>query len=85
MARCWASTMRIGSGLSQRNYTAPRPNTLSGTLFVELVSQYSMSTEGYFKTFPVAHQGFEIVLNKKVIVMESMGVQLFIPSVMAKL
>merc|ERR1719474_2010540 len=56
---------------------------LSGTFFVELVSPYSMSTEGYFRTFPVVQQGFEIVLNKQVDVMASTGVQLFIPSVMA--
>merc|ERR1719384_426941 len=56
---------------------------LSGTFFVELVSPYSMATEGYFRTFPVIQQGFEIVLNKQVDVMASTGVQLFIPSVMA--
>ena len=56
---------------------------LSGTFFVELVSPYSMATEGYFRTFPVVQQGFEIVLNKQVDVMASTGVQLFIFSVMA--
>merc|ERR1719333_1219483 len=56
---------------------------LSGTFFGELVSPYSMSTEGYFRTFPVVQQGFEIVLNKQVDVMASTGVQLFISSVMA--
>jgi len=56
---------------------------LSGTFFVELVSPYSMATEGYFRTFPVVQQGFEIVLNKQVDVMASTGVQLFISSVMA--
>ena len=56
---------------------------LSGTFFVELVSPYSMTTEGYFRTFPVVQQGFEIVLNKQVGVMASTGVQLFISSVMA--
>jgi len=50
---------------------------------VELVSPYSMTTEGYFRTFPVVQQGFEIVLNKQLNVMGSTGVQLFIPSVMA--
>merc|ERR1719228_2266070 len=56
---------------------------LSGTFFVELVSPYSMATEGYFRTFPVVQQGFEIVLNKQVDVVASTGVQLFISSVMA--
>merc|ERR1719361_843312 len=56
---------------------------LSGTFFVELVSPYSMSTEGYFRTFPVVQQGFEIVLNKQVNVIASTGVELFIFSVMA--
>merc|ERR1719295_681690 len=42
-----------------------------------------MATEGYFRTFPVVQQGFEIVLNKQVDVMATTGVQLFIPSVMA--
>merc|ERR1719447_467589 len=56
---------------------------LSGTFFVELVSPYSMATEGYFRTFPVVQQGFEIVLNKQVDVLATTGVQLFIPSVMA--
>jgi len=61
----------------------PNALKLSGTFFVELVSPYSMSTEGYFRTFPVVQQGFEIVLNKQVDVMATTGVQLFIPSVMA--
>merc|ERR1712223_1475187 len=61
----------------------PNALKLSGTFFVELVSPYSMATEGYFRTFPVVQQGFEIVLNKQVDVMASTGVQLFIPSVMA--
>merc|ERR1719147_613590 len=61
----------------------PNALKLSGTFFVELVSPYSMATEGYFRTFPVVQQGFEIVLNKQVNVMASTGVQLFIPSVMA--
>merc|ERR1719228_1263039 len=56
---------------------------LSGTFFVELVSPYSMATEGYFRTFPVVQQGFEIVLNKQVDVLATTGVELFISSVMA--
>merc|ERR1719273_2738407 len=56
---------------------------LSGTFFVELISPYSMSTEGYFRTFPVVQQGFEIVLNKQVNVIATTGVELFISSVMA--
>lgn len=57
--------------------------TLSGTFFVELVSPYLMSTEGYFRTLPLVQQRFEIVLNKKLGVIASTGVQLFISSVMA--
>merc|ERR1719189_253217 len=56
---------------------------LKGTFFVELVSPYSMTTEGYYRTFPLIQQGFEIVLNKQIDVVSSTGVQLFIPSVMA--
>merc|ERR1719233_546399 len=56
---------------------------LSGTFFVELVSPYSMATEGYFRTFPLVQRGFEVVLNKQVDVVATTGVQLFIPSVMA--
>merc|ERR1719474_44950 len=44
---------------------------------------YARNDEGYFRTFPVVQQGFEIVLNKQVDVMATTGVQLFIPSVMA--
>jgi len=57
--------------------------TLSGTLFVEMVSPYSMETTGYYRTFPLIPQRFEIVLNKKVNAIASTGVQLFISSVMA--
>merc|ERR1719242_2299601 len=42
-----------------------------------------MATEGYFRTFPVVQQGFEIVLNKQVDVVATTGVELFISSVMA--
>ena len=42
-----------------------------------------MATEGYYRTFPVVQQAFEIVLNKQVDVIATTGVQLFIPSVMA--
>ena len=42
-----------------------------------------MATEGYFRTFPLVQQGFEIVLNKQVDVLATTGVQLFISSVMA--
>ena len=72
-----------GNGLISVEDTAHAVK-LSGTFFVKLVSQYSMSTEGCFRTFPVAQQGFEIVLNKQVNVMASTGVPLFIPSLMAK-
>merc|ERR550532_2662052 len=57
--------------------------TLSGTLFIELVSPYSMSSSAYYRTFPVVQQDFGIVLDRAVDVLASTGVQLFIPSVMA--
>merc|ERR1719474_1178920 len=44
---------------------------------------YARNDEGYFRTFPVVQQAFEIVLNKQVGVMATTGVQLFISSVMA--
>merc|ERR550532_1118140 len=57
--------------------------TLSGTLFIELVSPYSMSSSGYYRTFPLLQQDFGIVLNRAVNVLASTGVQLFITSIMA--
>merc|ERR1712242_372689 len=57
--------------------------TLSGTLFIELVSPYSMSSSGYYRTFPLLQQDFGIVLDRAVDVLASTGVQLFITSVMA--
>ena len=56
---------------------------LEGTLFVELVSPYSMSSSGYFRTFPVLQQDFGIALSRQVDVLATTGVQLFISSVMA--
>merc|ERR1719361_2513624 len=57
--------------------------TLSGTLFIELVSPYSMADSSYYRTFPVVQQDFGIVLDRAVDVLASTGVQLFITSVMA--
>merc|ERR1712242_375274 len=57
--------------------------TMSGTLFIELVSPYSMSSSKYYRTFPLLQQDFGIVLDRTVDVLASTGVQLFIPSVMA--
>merc|ERR1712242_191415 len=57
--------------------------TMSGTLFIELVSPYSMADSSYYRTFPVIQQDFGIVLDRAVDVLASTGVQLFITSVMA--
>merc|ERR1719216_299190 len=57
--------------------------TLSGTLFIELVSPYSMADSSYYRTFPVVQQDFGIALDRAVDVLASTGVQLFITSVMA--
>merc|ERR1719361_2149705 len=57
--------------------------TLSGTLFIELVSPYSMADSSYYRTFPVVQQDFGIVLDRAVDVLASTGVQLFITSIMA--
>jgi len=57
--------------------------TLSGTLFIELVSPYSMSSSAYYRTFPLLQQDFGIVLDRTVDVLASTGVQLFITSIMA--
>ena len=57
--------------------------TLSGQLFVELLSPYSAGTTGVYRKFPLVQQRFEIVLNKGVEFLASTDVQLFIPSVMA--
>merc|ERR1719447_2753712 len=82
----WAGLMSCqdaaGNGLIAVEDTADAVK-LSGTFFVELVSPFSMSTEGYFRTFPVVQQAFEIVLNKQVNVIATTGVELFISSVMA--
>jgi hypothetical protein len=61
----------------------PDAITLSGTLFIELVSPYSMSSSKYYRTFPVVQQDFGIVLDRTVDVLASTGVQLFITSIMA--
>merc|ERR1719474_2534107 len=44
---------------------------------------YARNDEGYFRTFPVVQQAFEIVLNKQLDVVATTGVALFISSVMA--
>jgi len=62
---------------------AERTLTLSGQLFVELLSPYSAGTTGVYRKFPLVQQRFEIVLNKGVEFLASTDVQLFIPSVMA--
>lgn len=56
---------------------------LEGTLFVEVVSPYSMTTDGYYRTFPLVQQDFRIAVSRRVDVLASTGVQLFISSVMA--
>ena len=56
---------------------------LEGTFFVELVSPYSMSSSGYYRTLPLVQQDFGMALSRQVDVLASTGVQLFISSVMA--
>ncbi len=54
---------------------------LSGTFFVELVSPYTMSSDEYFRSFPLVQQEFGIALSRTVNVLSSTNTQLFIPSV----
>ena len=42
-----------------------------------------MTTDGYYRTFPLVQQDFAIAVSRRVDVLASTGVQLFISSVMA--
>ena len=55
---------------------------LEGTFYVELVSPYSMSSDEYYRSYPLIQQDFGIALLRTINVLASTGVQLFIPSVM---
>merc|ERR1711902_213119 len=55
--------------------------SLSGTFFVELVSPYTMSSDEYYRSFPLIQQEFGIALSRTVNVLSSTNTQLFIPSV----
>ena len=55
---------------------------LEGTFYVELVSPYSMSSDEYYRSYPLIQRDFEIELLRTINVLASTGVQLFIPSVM---
>eukprot|EP01084_Bolivina_argentea_P256072 431005_1 len=57
--------------------------TLSGTLYVNLVSPYTMSTtdSGIYRTFPLIQQDFQISILKQINVLSSTGVELFITSI----
>ncbi len=56
---------------------------LEGTFFVELLSPYSMSSDEYFRTFPLIQKDFGIALSRTINVLSSTNTQLFIASVMA--
>merc|ERR1711892_1406986 len=55
---------------------------LEGTFFVELVSPYSMSSDEYYRSFPLIQQDFGIALSRTINVLSSTNTQLFIASVM---
>ncbi len=55
---------------------------LSGTLFVELVSPYTMSADEYYRTYPLIQQDFGVALSRTVNVLSTTNTQLFISSVM---
>merc|ERR1711892_1462558 len=55
---------------------------LEGTFFVELVSPYSMSSDEYYRSFPLIQQDFGVALSRTVNVLSSANTQLFIASVM---
>jgi len=56
--------------------------TLSGTLYVNLVSPYSMGSDtGIYRTFPLIEQDFEISILKQINVLSSTGIELFITSI----
>merc|ERR1719427_1662396 len=61
----------------------PSAILLRGTFFVELVSPYSMSSDDYYRSYPLVQQDFAVGLSRSVNVLASTGVQLFITSVMA--
>jgi len=56
---------------------------MEGTFFVELVSPYSMATQSHLRTFQLAQQAFGMAISRRVDVLASTGVQLFISSVIA--
>eukprot|EP01084_Bolivina_argentea_P213441 362502_1 len=57
--------------------------SLSGTLYVNLVSPYSMDATdtGIYRTFPLIQQDFEISITKQINVIGSTGIDLFITSI----
>lgn len=55
---------------------------LSGTFFVELVSPYTMSSDEYYRTYPLIQQEFGVALSRTINVLSSTNTQLFISSVM---
>eukprot|EP01084_Bolivina_argentea_P290404 498824_1 len=57
--------------------------TLSGTLYANLVSPYSMNAvdTGIYRSFPLIQQDFEISILKQINVLSSTGVELFITSI----
>ncbi len=55
---------------------------LEGTFFVDLVSPYSMSSDEYYRSFPLIQQDFGIALSRTINVLSSTKTQLFIASVM---
>jgi len=61
----------------------PSAILLRGTFFVELVSPYSMSSDDYYRSYPLVQQDFAVALSRSVNVLASTGVQLFITSVLA--
>ncbi len=55
---------------------------LSGTFFMELVSPYTMSSDEYYRTYPLIQQEFGVALSRTINVLSSTNTQLFISSVM---
>ena len=56
--------------------------SLEGTFFVELLSPYSMSSDEYYRSFPLVQQDFGIALSRTINILSSTDTQLFIASVM---
>ena len=58
---------------------------LGGTLYVNLVSPYTMSqtSSGFYRSYPLIQQDFLISINKQIDVLASTGVQLFIITIIA--